>query len=129
MVRPYSRFNGDAALSLLILLCMAATFTPDNFEKEVLQSDKLVLVDFWAPWCGPCRAMGPVIDELADEYEDSEIKIGKLNVDESQTIATQFGIMSIPTIIIFKNGAAVDQMTGMQTKESLKAKLSELATS
>jgi len=107
---------------------MATTFTAENFEKEVLQAEGPVLVDFWAPWCGPCRAMGPIIDELAEEYDGKGVKIGKMNVDESQSVAAQFGIMSIPTLILFNNGAAVDQMVGLQSKEQLKAKLSKLVT-
>jgi thioredoxin 1 len=107
---------------------MAFEFTTENFEKEVLQAGGPVLVDFWAPWCGPCRAMGPIIDELAEEFAGQNVKIGKMNVDESQVVASQFGIMSIPTVILFHNGAAVDQMVGLQSKDQLKAKLSKLVT-
>jgi thioredoxin 1 len=97
---------------------MAHAFTAENFETEVLKSDKPVLVDFWAPWCGPCQMLGPVIDELAEEVGD-EAKVGKVNVDEAAAIASQFGIMSIPTIMVFKGGAAVEQVTGVQSKEKL----------
>ncbi len=107
---------------------MAVTFTVENFEKEVLQAKGPVLVDFWAPWCGPCQAMGPIIDELAKEFDGQNVTIGKLNVDEGQAVAAKFGIMSIPTIILFNGGAAVDQMVGMQSKEQLKEKLSKLIT-
>lgn len=105
---------------------MAHVFTAQNFETEVLQSDRPVLVDFWAPWCGPCRMMGPVIDELAEEMGD-EVKIGKLNVDEGAAVASQFGIMSIPTLILFQGGAAVNQVTGVQTKDSLMAMIRKYA--
>jgi thioredoxin 1 len=106
---------------------MAATFTVKNFDQEVIRHKGPVLVDFWATWCGPCRMLGPIIDELAAELDGGDIKIGKVNVDEEQSLAQQFGIMSIPTIIIFNNGAAVEQMVGVQTKEVLKEKLQKLA--
>jgi thioredoxin 1 len=77
-------------------------------------------VDFWAPWCGPCRIVGPIVEELAVEYAGKPIKIGKLNVDENNAIAMQFGIMSIPTLIIFKNGAPAAQLVGAQSKDKLK---------
>ncbi len=105
---------------------MAITFTAENFKKEVLESEGPVLVDFWAPWCGPCRMMSPIIDELAEEFKDRGVTIGKLNVDEGQAVASQFDIMSIPTLILFNNGAAVEQMVGMQSKDALKAKLTKL---
>lgn len=94
-------------------------FTDANFQNEVLQSDKPVLVDFWAPWCGPCQMMGPVVEELANEMAGKNIKIGKLNVDENQTIAGQYKVMSIPTFLVFKGGQVVDQMVGGVTKEKL----------
>ncbi len=92
-----------------------------NFAQYVLQSDKLVLVDFWAPWCGPCRLMAPIVEELAGEME--EVIIGKLNVDESSDIAQKFNILSIPTFIIFKRGEVVEQFSGSMSKEQLRAKL------
>ena len=95
--------------------------TDQNFSKEVLKSEKAVLVDFWAPWCGPCRVQGPIIEELAKEME--KIKIGKLNVDENSQTAGQYGVMSIPTLIIFKNGQPIEQLVGVQTKAQLKKKL------
>ena len=91
--------------------------TSDNFEKEVLQSEKPVLVDFWASWCGPCRMLAPTIDELALENDD--IKVCKVNVDEQEELAATFGIMSIPTILAFKNGKAINQAVGVQSKQAL----------
>ncbi|NLL05317.1 MAG: thioredoxin [Clostridiaceae bacterium] len=90
----------------------------DNFEDEVLKSDKVVLVDFWAPWCGPCRAVGPIVDELADEYE-GKAKISKLNVDDEGELAAKFRVMSIPTIMIFKDGEVVEKVIGARTKTEL----------
>lgn len=89
--------------------------TSDNFESEVINSDKPVLVDFWASWCGPCRAVAPVIDELAEDYE-GKAKVGKVNVDEQGELAAMFGIRSIPTIMLFKNGKAVTSMVGARPK-------------
>ena len=91
--------------------------TTDNFEKEVLQSDKPVLVDFWASWCGPCRMLAPTIDELAAENDG--IKVCKVNVDEQEELAATFGIMSIPTVLAFQNGKAVNQSVGVQSKQAL----------
>ncbi len=103
---------------------MAVEFTKDNFDQEVLKSDIPVLVDFWAPWCGPCQMMGPVIEELAGEATSS--KIGKLNVDEHPEIAEQYGIMSIPTIKVFKGGQVVKEFVGVQGKDTLKTELAAL---
>lgn len=89
----------------------------NNFEAEVLQSQKPVLVDFWASWCGPCRMLAPVIDEIAEENEG--VKVCKVNVDEQEELAAQFGIMSIPTLLVFKNGALVNQTVGVQGKQAL----------
>ena len=95
-----------------------------NWEQEVVNSDKPVLVDFWAPWCGPCRIIAPIIEELAEEFGD-KIKVGKLNTDENPNIAMRYGIRAIPTIILFKNGEVVDTRIGVQPKEALKQMILE----
>ena len=92
--------------------------TKNNFDEEVLKSDKAVLVDFWAPWCGPCRAVGPIVDELAGEYA-GKAKVSKLNVDDEGEIAAKFRVMSIPTIMIFKNGDVVEKVIGARSKTEL----------
>ena len=99
---------------------MEHTFTDSNFNDEVLKSDVPVLVDFWAPWCGPCQMMGPIVEALAKENEGKGFKVGKLNVDENQNVAGQFNVMSIPTFLVFKNGAPVDQVVGGVQKEKLQ---------
>ncbi len=101
------------------------TLTDQNFDQEVLQSDQPVLVDFWAPWCGPCRMLAPVVEEIAKEYE-GKIKVGKLNVDENQATAQKYGIMSIPTLVIFKGGKIVDQLIGAQSKEAITPHLDKV---
>lgn len=103
---------------------MAMKLTGDNFEKEVYQAEVPVLVDFYADWCGPCKAMGPVVEELAKEYE-GRAKVGKINTDENQNIAMEYGVMSIPTFIVFKGGKAVKKMIGMQDKRNLVAAVEE----
>lgn len=103
---------------------MAQTFTDANFEQEVKKSDKLTLVDFWAPWCGPCQMTGPFVVELADEMGD-QAKIGKLNVDENPNTAGEFNVMSIPTFLLFKNGEKVGELVGGVQKEALKAFISK----
>jgi len=99
------------------------TFTDQNFESEVEKSGIPVLVDFWAPWCGPCRIQGPIVEELAKEMEESSVKIGKLNVDEHPVYAQKYGVMSIPTLLVFKEGKVSQQMIGVQQKETLKKAL------
>lgn len=98
------------------------TLTKDNFEQEVLKSDKPVLVDFWAQWCGPCRAVAPVMDELAEEF-DGRAKIGKINVDEQGELAAKFRIMSIPTVMLFKGGEVVEKVIGARSKEEFSKML------
>lgn len=100
-------------------------FTDQNFDTEVLQADMPVLVDFWAPWCGPCRMQGPIIEDVAREME-GKAKVGKLNVDENPMKSQQYGIMSIPTLMIFHKGQAVRQFVGVQNKETLVSELKKL---
>lgn len=95
--------------------------TKANFEQEVLKSEKPVLIDFWAAWCGPCRMVSPVVDEIAEEHDD--IKVGKINVDEEQELAIQFGVMSIPTLIVFKNGKESGKLIGAHPKQNIVALL------
>ena len=92
--------------------------TDANFEAEVLKSDKPVLVDFWASWCGPCRMQAPILSQFADAHP--QIKVGKINVDEEQDLAMDYGVMSIPTLLVFKNGDLVNQAVGVQTIEALE---------
>ncbi len=96
------------------------TLSEANFSEQVLKSTTPVLVDFWAEWCGPCKMIAPVLDELATEY-DGKVKIGKVNIDEFQQIAINYGIQSIPTLLFFKNGQVADQVVGMRSKRDLKA--------
>ena len=98
--------------------------TDQNFEEEVLNSDLPTEVDFWAPWCGPCQAMGPAIRELADEFQSRAV-VAKVNVDDHQEIAAKYGIRSIPTLMIFQNGGVVDQMVGTMPKKALAQRLEE----
>lgn len=102
------------------------TITQDNFQTEVLQSTQPVLVDFWAEWCGPCKMLGPILDELADEY-DGRVRVGKVNIDEHQQLAAQFGVRSIPTLLLFQQGQVADQIVGLRSKKDLKASFDRVA--
>lgn len=94
--------------------------TKDNFEQEVLNYDGVIMVDFWAPWCGPCMAVGPIIDELANEY-DGKAKVAKINIDDQGEFAAQYRVMSIPTIMLFKKGEVVERVVGARTKKEFAA--------
>lgn len=102
------------------------TLTDANFEEEVLQSDVPVLIDFWAVWCGPCRIIAPVVEELAEEY-DGKVKVGKLDVDENQESAVKYGVRSIPTLLIFKGGEVADTIIGAVPKAQIQQRLEVLA--
>ena len=99
----------------------ASVITKENFDSEVLKAEGTVLVDFWATWCGPCRMLSPIVDEVASEHPD--VKVGKINVDEQPELAQQFGIMSIPTLLVFKNGEKVQESVGLIPKEKVEALL------
>lgn len=105
----------------------ALELTDVNFEQEVLKSDEPVLVDFWAPWCGPCRTVGPLIEDLAPAY-DGKVKVGKVNVDENPNTASRYGIMSIPSILLFKNGEVVDTLVGVQSRETYEKAMDKVAS-
>lgn len=94
-------------------------FTDDNWQSEVLSSDRPVLVDFWAPWCGPCRAIAPLVEELASEY-DGKVKVGKLNIDDHKNAPSEFGVRGIPTLLLFSGGQVVDQIVGTTSKAKLE---------
>ena len=101
---------------------MEINLNDENFKKEVLEADLPVLVDFWASWCGPCKMLGPVIEKLADD-DQGKVKVCKVNIDEGKSSAAEYGIMSIPTLIIFKDGKVVDKFTGVLPKAKLEEKL------
>lgn len=98
--------------------------TDDNFDEQVIKKKGLILVDFWAEWCGPCRMIAPILDELAEEYE-GQVTIAKLNVDENRQSSTRFNIRSIPTLLFFKDGAQVEQIIGASSKSAIKAKVQQ----
>jgi thioredoxin 1 len=100
--------------------------TDATFESEVIKADTPVLVDFWAPWCGPCKALGPVLSEIAGE-RDSEVKVVKINIDDNQEYAFKLGVMSIPTLVVFKDGQPVDKIVGAHPKATIEARINKLA--
>ena len=100
--------------------------TGENFTKEVLESSGPILVDFWAEWCGPCKMIAPILDELADEYA-GRVRIGKVNIDQHQDLATQYGIQSIPTLLLFHKGQVTEQVVGLRSKRDLKTKFDRVA--
>ena len=102
------------------------TLTADNFATEVLKASAPVLVDFWAEWCGPCKMIGPILDELAQEY-DGRVKIGKVNIDDQQGLASEYGVRAIPTLLVFHQGQVADQMVGLRSKRDLKTSLDRVA--
>ncbi len=104
---------------------MALEFTDANFQETVLDSDKVAIVDFWAPWCGPCRMVGPIIDQLAEEYKDNAV-IGKVNVDDNAGVSSKYGVRNIPTVLFIKNGEVVDKQVGAATKSTYEQKLQAL---
>jgi thioredoxin 1 len=105
---------------------LIVTLTQENFDQQALQSTTPVLVDFWAEWCGPCKMIAPLLDELADEY-DGKVKIGKVNIDEQQALATQYGIRAIPTLLLINKGQVAEQMVGAKSKRDLKASFDRIA--
>ena len=105
---------------------LIVTLTQENFAQQVLQSPVPVLVDFWAEWCGPCKMIAPLLDELADEY-DGKVKIGKVNIDEQQSLASEYGIRAIPTLLLFSKGQVADQIVGARSTRDFKTSLDRVA--
>ena len=104
---------------------LIVTLTQESFAQQVLQSPVPVLVDFWAEWCGPCKMIAPLLDELADEY-DGKVKVGKVNIDEQQSLAAEYGIRAIPTLLLFSKGQVADQMVGAKSRRDFKASLDRI---
>jgi thioredoxin 1 len=102
------------------------TLTDTNFEQQVLKSTEPVLVDFWAEWCGPCKMLAPILDDLAVEY-DGRVRVGKVNIDEHQKVAADYGIRAIPTLLLFKDGQVAEQIVGLRSKRDLKASLDKVS--
>ena len=105
---------------------LIVTLTQESFAQQVLQSPVPVLVDFWAEWCGPCKMISPLLDELADEY-DGKVKIGKVNIDEQQSLAAEYGVRAIPTLLLFNKGQVADQIVGARSKRDFKTSLDRVA--
>jgi thioredoxin 1 len=101
------------------------TLTKDNFDQQVLKSITPVLVDFWAEWCGPCKMIAPILDELSDEYA-GKVSIGKVNIDDQQNLATEYGVRAIPTLLLFQHGQVAEQIVGLRSKRDLKASFDKL---
>lgn len=106
----------------MVKIMSVISLSEKNFEEEVIKSEKPVLIDFWASWCGPCRMMSPVVDQIAEEMQD-EVKVCKINIDEEENLAVKYNVMSIPTFIVFKNGKEAGRSVGVQDKEEIKAML------
>src|SRR5271165_720144 len=102
------------------------TLTKDNFEQKVIKSQTPVLVDFWAEWCGPCKMIAPILDELAEEYS-GRVNVGKVNIDEHQDLAAEYGVRAIPTLLLFQNGQVTEQIVGLHSKRDLKASFEKVA--
>ena len=102
------------------------TLTAENFNQEVIKSETPILVDFWAEWCGPCKMIAPILDELADEYV-GKVNVGKVNIEEFQNLATEYGVRAIPTLLLFQNGQVAEQIVGLRSKRDLKASFDKVS--